>query len=304
MPMPLLKAVVVEDYRAFRRLIRLALEQTAEFEVIAEVSDGLEAVQEAKEQQPDLILLDIGLPKLNGFEAGRRIREVSPNSKILFLSQESSPDVVREALSLGALGYVLKSRAQSDLLPAIEAVLRGEHFVSRVLDFVEGSNAQTPRRHENLFFSDEAVLLDNFAPVVAAALNMGNGAIVVATASHRDGLLERLKNQGLDVGQAVQNGNYIAVDVAESLSAFMVNGVPDPVRFFKGISGAIAQAAKAATAKQPRVVVCGEGVAVLLAEGKTDAAIRLEQLCDKVAETHEVDVWCAYPLNCFHSVRT
>jgi MEDS: MEthanogen/methylotroph, DcmR Sensory domain len=108
----------------------------------------------------------------------------------------------------------------------------------------------------------------------------------------------------LDVGQAVQNGNYIAVDVAESLSAFMVNGVPDPVRFFKGISGAIAQAAKAATAKQPRVVVCGEGVAVLLAEGKTDAAIRLEQLCDKVAETHEVDVWCAYPLNCFHSVRT
>jgi DNA-binding NarL/FixJ family response regulator len=86
MPMPLLKAVVVEDYRAFRRLIRLALEQTAEFEVIAEVSDGLEAVQEAKELQPDLILLDIGLPKLNGLEAGRRIREVSPNSNVLFLA--------------------------------------------------------------------------------------------------------------------------------------------------------------------------------------------------------------------------
>jgi hypothetical protein len=86
MPMPLLKAVVVEDYRAFRRLIRLALEQTAEVEVIAEVSDGLEAVQEAKELQPDLILLDIGLPKLNGLEAGRRIREVSPNSNVLFLA--------------------------------------------------------------------------------------------------------------------------------------------------------------------------------------------------------------------------
>ena len=108
MPMPLLKAVVVEDYRAFRRLIRLALEQTAEFKVIAEVSDGLEAVQEAKELQPDLILLDIGLPKLNGLEAGRRIREVSPNSKVLFLSQESSPEVVREALRLGASGYVYK----------------------------------------------------------------------------------------------------------------------------------------------------------------------------------------------------
>jgi DNA-binding NarL/FixJ family response regulator len=301
--MPFLKALVVEDYEAFRRFIRLALQQTVEFQVIAEVSDGLEAVQKAKGLQPDLVLLDIGLPALNGLEAGRRIREVSPNSKILFLSQESCSDVVREALSLGAVGYVVKSRAQSDLRPAIEAVLRGEYFVTSALDFGEGSKAPAPRRHENLFFSDEAVLLDNFARAVSAALNSGNAAIVVATASHRETLLERLKKQGLDIEQAIQKGNYIAVGVAESLSAFMVNGLPDPIRFFRGISGVIAAATKAANATEPRVIVCGEGVAVLLAEGKTDAAIRLEQLCDEVAQTQEVDVLCAYPLNSFHAVE-
>jgi CheY-like chemotaxis protein len=302
--MPFLRILVVEDYGAFRRLIRSALQQRAEFQVVGEVSDGLDAVQKAQELQPDLILLDIGLPKLNGLEAGRRIRKISPDSRILFLSQESSADVVREALGLGAQGYVLKARAQSDLLPAIEAVLGGKQFVSSGLELSEGPNAQVPHRHEILFFSDEALLLDNFARVVGCALNTGNAAIVVATASHRESLAERLKKQGLDVGQSTQEGTYIAIDVAESLSRFMVNGLPDPFRFFAGISRVIEAAAKAASSKQPRVVVCGEGVAVLLAEGKRDAAIRLEQLSNEVAKTYDVDVLCAYPLNILQTVET
>jgi len=98
--------------------------------IVGEVCDGLEAVQRAQELQPDVIVLDIGLPTLNGIEAARRIRKLSPESKILFVSQESSADVVREALSVGALGYVVKTRAGSDLLPAVEAVILGKQFVS------------------------------------------------------------------------------------------------------------------------------------------------------------------------------
>ena len=86
-------------------------------------------MQKAEELQPDLILLDIGLPKLNGLEAAKRIRKVAPHAKILFLSQESSPTVVQEALHSGALGYVLKSHAGRELRPAIEAVLAGGHSV-------------------------------------------------------------------------------------------------------------------------------------------------------------------------------
>lgn len=101
--------------------------------VIGHVTDGLEAVQRAEELQPDLILLDIGLPRLNGIEAARQIRCVSPRSKIVFLSQIHCPDVAREALGTGARGYVIKSDAGAELLAAVEAVLLGKQFASKRL---------------------------------------------------------------------------------------------------------------------------------------------------------------------------
>jgi DNA-binding NarL/FixJ family response regulator len=101
-------------------------------EIVCELSDGLAAVQKAEELKPDLILLDIGLPGLNGIEAGRQILKLVPNAKIIFLTQESSEDVVQEALRLGARGYVVKTQAGSDLMPAVEAVLQGKQYVSGV----------------------------------------------------------------------------------------------------------------------------------------------------------------------------
>ena len=88
-------------------------------------------MQKVEELNPDLILLDIGLPGLNGIEAGRQMRKLVPNARIIFLTQESSEDVVQEALSLGAQGYVVKTRAGTDLLAAVEAVLQGKQYVSR-----------------------------------------------------------------------------------------------------------------------------------------------------------------------------
>ena len=125
------RALVVDDFEPFRRCVASVLQELPTVQVIFEVSDGLAAVQKAEELQPDLIVLDLGLPKLNGLEAARQIRQLSPNSKILFLSQESSADVVQEALRLGALAYVIKSDAGSELLTAVCAVLRGEKFVGR-----------------------------------------------------------------------------------------------------------------------------------------------------------------------------
>ena len=127
------KILVVDDFDRFRQFVILSLRQRAEFQLIYEASDGLEAVERSEELKPDLILLDIGLPRVNGIEAGRRIRKVSPNSKILFVSQESSADVVQEALRLGAQGYLLKADAAGELLPAVDAVLQGRQYLSRPL---------------------------------------------------------------------------------------------------------------------------------------------------------------------------
>jgi DNA-binding NarL/FixJ family response regulator len=102
-------------------------------QVIAVAEDGTEAVLKAEELQPDLILLDIGLPKLNGIDAARRICEVAPESKILFLSQEIDFNVARAALSSGGHGYVVKSDAESELLTGVEGVMLGKRFVSRQL---------------------------------------------------------------------------------------------------------------------------------------------------------------------------
>jgi DNA-binding NarL/FixJ family response regulator len=127
------KILVVDDSDRYRQFLVLSLRRRAEFQSIYEATDGLEAVERAEELKPDLILLDIGLPGVNGIEAGRRIQKVSPNSKILFVSLESSADVVQEALQLGAQGYILKADAARELLPAVDAVLQGRQYLSRRL---------------------------------------------------------------------------------------------------------------------------------------------------------------------------
>lgn len=125
--------LVVDDYEPFRRFLHSKLHSRPELQIVREATDGLQAVQQARQLQPDLILLDIGLPTLNGIEAARRIREVSPSSKILFVSENRSPDIAEAALSTGACGYVVKSDAAGDLLPAVKAVLEGRRFVSASL---------------------------------------------------------------------------------------------------------------------------------------------------------------------------
>ena len=121
----------------------MLFQQRPQWRVIAQASDGSEAVQKAEELKPDLIVLDIGLPKLNGIEAARRIREHSPSCKIVFLSQNNDHDIVRAALSTGGLGYISKTDASRELLPAVDAVLRGKQYVSGSLKGYEVTDASS-----------------------------------------------------------------------------------------------------------------------------------------------------------------
>ena len=130
-----IRVLVVDDYKDWRSLVRSLLVMRPEWEIVCEASDGLEAVLKAEELKPDLILLDIGLPKLNGIEAARRIRKLVPESKILILSQERDADVAQELIGrLGVSGYVVKACARTELLAAVEAVLQGKPFVSSGLE--------------------------------------------------------------------------------------------------------------------------------------------------------------------------
>jgi DNA-binding NarL/FixJ family response regulator len=131
--MSLVRVLIVDDFDPWQSLVIARLGQQPHFRIIGLAADGMEAIQKAEELQPDLILLDVSLPKLNGIEAARKIRKLVPKAKILFLSASPDPDVVRAAFFAGGAGYVLKSDAAVALLPGTEAVLRGKQFVSRSL---------------------------------------------------------------------------------------------------------------------------------------------------------------------------
>ena len=278
-----LRILVVEDHERFRHLICAALQRRAEFETI-EAADGLEAVQKVEELQPDLILLDIGMPRMHGFDVARRIRKLAPRARVLFLSQESESDIVREALGLGAHGYVQKVSAATDLLPAIDAVLAGQRFVSRTVAFTEPADAPAPRRHEILFCPDDAAIVDGFARFIGAALNAADAAIVLVTESHRPHVLRELRAQGVDIDGAIERGTCFSFDA---------DVAPDPFRFLEAINGVRAAAANAGKA-HPRVAFCGERAGRLWAAGRTAEAVQLEQLCGELA--HDVDILCVYPV--------
>ena len=129
-PVGVARILAVEDFAPYRALVVSLLNEQPHMRVVCEASSGLQAVEKAQELKPDLILMDIGLPDFNGIEAARRIRKFAPESKIIFLTQESSPEVVQAAIGLGASGYVLKSAAETDLVTAVETVIRGEKFFS------------------------------------------------------------------------------------------------------------------------------------------------------------------------------
>jgi CheY-like chemotaxis protein len=292
----LVRILVVEDHVLWQGFVVRKLREQPGLQIIGVVADGLEAVQKAEELQPNLVLLDIGLPRLNGIEVAKRLRKVAPGARILFVSQESSSDIVREAVRVGALGYIRKPHG-SELLPAIQAALRGTKFFGRGLEAHESSEDtedHTLGFHNVQFCSDDGVLLEGFARFVAAALKAGGAAIAIVTKSHWDDLLESLRAEDLDIDGAVRRGTYIWQDAREALATIMVNGMPDSVLFFDGLRGPVESASRATKGKSTRVAICGERTGLLWAEGKTDAAIRLEQLCNELRKTHQVDILCAY----------
>ena len=307
------RILVVDDFEPFRRWVTSLVQQQPGLEIIGEAADGLEAVQKAATLQPDLVLLDVGLPKLNGIECAGKIQKVSPNSKILFVSQESSPELVQAALATGAGGYVVKTNAGSDLLSAVNAVLRGEVFVGGRLarsDFNKPSSGEEPdgvshekkhllNRHEVCFYSDEPRFVDELTQFVAATLTAGSTIIVVATQPRREALLPRLQERGIDIAAVIEQGRYISLDAAETLSTFMVDGMPDPGQFFKVTGDLIMRAAKSAPGQKARVAACGECAPLLWAQGNADGALRLEHLWDAIAKIYEVNVLCGYALESF-----
>jgi DNA-binding NarL/FixJ family response regulator len=308
----LIRVLVVDDFEPWRLYASTTVQSRPELRIVGQASDGLEAVQKAQELQPDLILLDIGLPTLNGIEAAKQICEKVPDAKILFCSENRSWDIAEEGLRIGA-GYVLKSEAGKDLLPAVEAVLRGDRFLSSAVarhdpyaDKEDTADNNTRKkliaplppenvliRHEVEFYPDDAGFVDGFARTIETILDVGNVAILIATASHRTEILGKLKAAKVDVDAAKVQRRYIELDADQTLTAIMINDLPDPTRCAK-IMADLITSAKEAQGNSGRIAICGECAPTLLARGNSEGAILLEHLWNKITSKYRVDTLCGY----------
>jgi DNA-binding NarL/FixJ family response regulator len=124
------RILLVDDHPVVRQGLRTLLEGRSEWEVVGEASDGLEALEKVSTEKPDVVVLDVTMPRMNGIEACRLIKQKSPNPEVLFVTQHDSPQMMREALAVGARGYVVKSNLARDLLEAVEAVSQHRVFTA------------------------------------------------------------------------------------------------------------------------------------------------------------------------------
>lgn len=296
----MVSVLLVDDNEPFCRLVGSMLPE-ADFQIVGRASGGFEAVRKAEELQPDIILHDIGLPDLNGIDAASRISHLCPRSKIIFLTQERSADIVEAALNTGVSGYVCKTDVHYHLLTAIDMVLRGQKFVSRSVsrpELVDAGSGREQCRHEAVFYSDDVAFAEAFAAFVMAHVRLGKAVVMATTRWHYDRIRQRLAAEGFDVGRAIEQGMWLWIDAAETLSAIVVDGLPERDRFFDEIDALIASISLAKKMKPSDIAFCGERVGLLWSGGNTDAAMQIEKFCEEVARKYDFDMLCAYPLPC------
>src|SRR4030095_3394439 len=198
------RVLVVDDFEPWRRHVRSTLGESSRWRIVAEAADGPDAVEKAVHLRPDLILLDVGLPTMNGIEAARRILAHDPNLRILFVSEHQSSEVAEAALCTGARGYICKSDSGRELSPARDAIVDGRRFVAprfggRLVEKPAACSSSNCRRHESLFYSSDALLLDQWAAVAEAALKMDASFLLLATDVHRNRLQTMLQGRGVNV---------------------------------------------------------------------------------------------------------
>jgi DNA-binding NarL/FixJ family response regulator len=293
--------LVVDDHAGWRGRLCLELQKSARWRIAGEAADGLQAVQEAQNLEPDLILLDIGLPLLNGLHAARRIIAGNPKSRILFLSEHRSFDVVEAAFATGARGYVCKTAGACRLMDAMDALMQGVGFVSAGLagDIVEKTLCedvlpQGSSRHVAGFYADEASRLDDYVRFAECSLAAGGIFILLANGLRRDRLHERLLARGVAVDRFASEGRYLFVDVAGEFSHSMVDGRLDEARFGQHAAALFNHARRTNGGDQRRIALCGEGAPSLWQEGRSDAAVCIERLWNELSKSWAVDSLCAY----------
>jgi CheY-like chemotaxis protein len=300
------EVLIVDDQARFRRLLRSLIESQPEYRVCGEASDGMEAIQKVDQLHPDLVLMDINMPRMNGLEATRIIRRESPDCNVVIVSQNDARVTRDQARSADANGFVTKSDLIRDLLPEIgrvamenisklgetkESAAKGEPWCGLLAD-------AAPRDHIVQLYQDQQFLNRAVCRFAAAAIANGEGVILVPTIAHWDAFRPRLESEGVDVKAAEKRGQLTIVDADNLLPSFMRDGMPDtPV--FLGLAASVVSQARG-EGRYPKVRWWGEMVNILWERGDVAASMNLEDLFDQLADQEDIAIFCSFLMDNFN----
>jgi len=282
--------VVADDHPRVLQSVSSLLAE--DFDVVAAVPDGRQAIDAATRLDPDVVLLDITMPVLDGLRAAQVLRRNGSRAKVVFLTLHAADEFVEAALTTGAKGYVLKTRMEADLAAAIQHTLAGRTFVPSLASLAAltsgGTHAMHVRRDDVFFFDEVAAFLH-------AATRRGDLAAVIATEPVRAGIADRLTAAGCDVAVEKDRGRYLEWDASESLSNVMNGSRTHFKTMTTFIEDLDRSRAAAAQGRQNRVAIFGEMSTLLLKDGNTEGALALEHDWDELTQGRPIVTACSYP---------
>jgi CheY-like chemotaxis protein len=268
-----------------------------EFDVVGVATDGRQALDAANKISPDLIVLDINMPGLDGFQTKRALEQAGSRAPVVFLSMADADDVVVEAFRCGGRGYVVKSRIVPDLARSLDHVLSGRLFVPSLTSLFDLAD---DKGHAMQLHGDLESFLDGLAAFFDLALRRGDATCVIATEDVREGVGSRLRAAGWDIGGPSGHKRYLAVDAADAVNRVIRNGMPD-INVVAEIASELDQYRReVGDGPSPRLTLFGNLAGSLMANGNPMAAIALENHWNALTRDLPFFTLCGYSTSCFN----
>jgi CheY-like chemotaxis protein len=276
-------------------LVSVSKMLATDFDVVGVATDGQAALESARQAEPDLIVMDVAMPRLDGFQAVRALRRASSQAKVVFLSMHESDEYVVEAFECGGQGFVLKTRVQADLASALDQVLAGRLFVpslKSLFHVADGGNGHAMQLHRNA-----DTFLDGVADFFHLALQRGDATCLIATEPVRARVRARLQERGWD--DSSDGGRHLVVDAGAAIDRFMRDDAPDRDRIAEIAEELDQYRLIAAEGPVSRLTIFGEMASVLGLRGNSAAVVELERTWGQL--THDLPFFtlCGYSTACF-----
>jgi CheY-like chemotaxis protein len=289
--------LLADDHLAVLRSVSRLL--AADFNVVAAVGDGSQALEASRRLDPDVVVLDVTMPGLDGFQTAQELKRIGSRAKIVFLSMHEAEEFVATAVASGGSAYVLKTRIRLDLPSAVNHALAQRLFVpslASLLAVVDGRGA-----HAVQFYANSQPFLNEVSRFLGLVLRRRDPAVVLAAGPNRVGLMERLEASGVDVAGAIRARRLLVMDAAEAVSQIMRDGRVDPERVAEMIDDLERLRVDVADGPGSRLTIVGEVAVLLCRHGNFEAAIQLERLWDDLTRPLPFLTVCGYSIDCLRA---